>query len=304
MARRSVCHARTPKRENVEFYARPHDALYAGFRPCLRCRPLEARGRPPAVVEKLLSAVEAGPGERLREADLQRMGIDPSTARRAFQRYCGMSFHAYHRARRMGLALSGIRKGQTMLDLQLDQGFESSSGFREAFAKVFGTAPSQARGVDCLYAKWYETPLGPMLALGNDHGLYLKDSTGVERRIAVVGHDVAPAHFHGVEPDCLRCPIDQRLAYRVADGVADKLAGLEEVEIVTALPGALVVIVKDLALVVEADTARRAQAADGGDHFPLRRDAHAPAAERRLAGERAGQRQHDPELARAGVVLL
>ena len=59
----------TPKRENVEFYARPYDALYAGFRPCLRCRPLEARGRPPAVVEKLLSAVEAGPGERLREAD-------------------------------------------------------------------------------------------------------------------------------------------------------------------------------------------------------------------------------------------
>ena len=50
-----------------------------------------------------------------------------------------------------------------MLDLQLDQGFESSSGFREAFAKVFGTAPSLAHDVDCLYAKWFETPLGPML---------------------------------------------------------------------------------------------------------------------------------------------
>ena len=182
---RSVWHARTPKRENVEFYARPHDALYAGYRPCLRCRPLETRGRPAPMVEKLLAAVEADPSGRLREADLTRMGIDPSTARRQFQRYCGMSFHAYHRARRMGMALTGVREGKSMIDLQLDQGFESSSGFREAFAKVFGTAPSLARDVDCLFAKWFETPLGPMLAL-NDAGLYLLefvDRRGLEREV-------------------------------------------------------------------------------------------------------------------------
>ena len=183
---RSVCHARTPKRENVEFYARTHDALYAGYRPCLRCRPLETRGKPAPMIEKLLAAVEADPSGRLREADLTRMGIDPSTARRQFQRYCGMSFHAYHRARRMGMALTGVREGKSMIDLQLDQGFESSSGFREAFAKVFGTAPSLARDVDCLYAKWFETPLGPMLALANDAGLYLLefvDRRGLEREV-------------------------------------------------------------------------------------------------------------------------
>jgi AraC family transcriptional regulator of adaptative response/methylated-DNA-[protein]-cysteine methyltransferase len=183
---RSVCHARTPKRENVEFYARTHDALYAGYRPCLRCRPLETRGKPAPMVEKLLAAVEADPSGRLREVDLARMGIDPSTARRQFQRYCGMSFHAYHRARRMGMALTGVREGKSMIDLQLDQGFESSSGFREAFAKVFGTAPSLAHDVDCLYAKWFETPLGPMLALANDAGLYLLefvDRRGLEREV-------------------------------------------------------------------------------------------------------------------------
>jgi AraC family transcriptional regulator of adaptative response/methylated-DNA-[protein]-cysteine methyltransferase len=97
-----------------------------------------------------------------------------------------MSFHAYHRARRMGLALTGVRQGKNMLDLQLDQGFESSSGFRDAFAKVFGTAPSQARGVDCLYAKWFETPLGAMLALADDAGLHLLefvDRRGLEREL-------------------------------------------------------------------------------------------------------------------------
>jgi AraC family transcriptional regulator of adaptative response/methylated-DNA-[protein]-cysteine methyltransferase len=183
---RSVCHARTPKRENVEFFAKPHDALYAGYRPCLRCRPLDQGRQPPPVVEKLLAAVESDPSGRLREADLARMGIDPSSARRAFQRYCGMSFHAYYRARRMGLALTGIREGKSMIDLQLDHGFESGSGFREAFGRVFGTPPSQARELDCLYARWFETPLGPLLALANDEGLHLLefvDRRGLEREL-------------------------------------------------------------------------------------------------------------------------
>jgi AraC family transcriptional regulator, regulatory protein of adaptative response / methylated-DNA-[protein]-cysteine methyltransferase len=196
---RSVCHARTPKRENVEFFARPHDALYAGYRPCRRCRPLDQGRQPPPVVEKLLAAVEADPSGRLREADLARMGIDPSSARRAFQRYCGMSFHAYYRARRMGLALTGIREGKSMIDLQLDHGFESGSGFREAFARVFGTAPSQARELDCLYARWFETPLGPLLALANDEGLHLLefvDRRGLERELQAlrrrVRHRIVP----------------------------------------------------------------------------------------------------------------
>lgn len=188
---RSVCHARTPKRENVEFFPKPHDALYAGYRPCLRCRPLDHGRQPPPVVERLLAAVEADPSGRLREHDLARMGIDPSSARRAFQRYCGMTFHAYHRARRMGLALTGIREGKSMIDLQLDHGFESGSGFREAFARVFGTAPSraQANAVDCLYAQWFETPLGPVLALANDDGLHLLefvDRRGLERELEML----------------------------------------------------------------------------------------------------------------------
>src|SRR5438105_15780393 len=192
---RSVCHARTPKRENVEFYARTHDALYAGYRPCLRCRRTETRGKPAPMVEKLLAAVEGAPSGRLRETDLARMGIDPSTARRQFQRYCGMSFHAYHRARRMGMALNGIREGKSMIDLQLDHGFESGSGFREAFARIFGTPPSHARNVDCLYARWFESPLGALLALANDEGLQLLefiDRRGLERELQLLRRRMPP----------------------------------------------------------------------------------------------------------------
>jgi AraC family transcriptional regulator of adaptative response/methylated-DNA-[protein]-cysteine methyltransferase len=99
----------------------------------------------------------------------------------------------------MGLALTGVREGKNMLDLQLDHGFDSPSGFREAFARIFGTAPSGARAIDCLYAKWLETPLGAMLALANDDGLHMLefvDRRGLEREIQAlrqrVRHHVVP----------------------------------------------------------------------------------------------------------------
>jgi len=182
---RPTCRVRTPKRKNVEFFPNTSAALHAGYRPCRRCRPLE-RGDAPPVVAKLMAEVESEPSGRLRDADLVRRGIDPSTARRAFKRYCGMTFQAYHRARRMGLALAGVRQGKSMLDLQLDHGFESGSGFRTAFNRLLGTAPSRAQGVDCLYARWIETPLGPMLALADDRGLALLefvDRRGLEREL-------------------------------------------------------------------------------------------------------------------------
>ena len=183
---RPTCRVRTPKRENVEFFASTGDALHAGYRPCRRCRPLSAENGVPPLVARLLAEVDAEPESRWRDADLARRGIEPSTARRAFKRYCGMTFHAYHRARRMGLALAGVRQGKSMLDLQLDHGFESGSGFRVAFNRLVGAAPSRARDVACLYAQWFETPLGAMLALADDEGLALLefvDRRGLEREI-------------------------------------------------------------------------------------------------------------------------
>ena len=184
---RPTCRARTPKRENVEFFGAPSEALHAGYRPCMKCRPLDGGRKPPPLVAQLLVAVEREPGRRYRDAELLAMGIDPSTARRQFKRYCGMTFQAYHRARRMGLALLDIRKGKTVLDSQLDQGFESGSGFREAFARLVGAAPSRAGDVGVLHAKWIETPLGAMLALADDRGLHLLDFVdrrGLERALA------------------------------------------------------------------------------------------------------------------------
>ncbi|MBL8524686.1 MAG: bifunctional transcriptional activator/DNA repair protein Ada [Betaproteobacteria bacterium] len=183
---RPICSARKPLRKNVEFFPGKSEALHAGFRPCLRCKPMNTSGEVPTLVERLRRQVEANPSDRLRERDLIDMGIDPSTARRQFQRHFGMSFQAYQRARRMGSALAAVRKGVNVLDTQLDHGFESASGFREAFSKLFGTPPSKASHVHCLLAKWIESPLGPILALADDDGLYVfdwVDRRGLEREI-------------------------------------------------------------------------------------------------------------------------
>jgi AraC family transcriptional regulator, regulatory protein of adaptative response / methylated-DNA-[protein]-cysteine methyltransferase len=183
---RPACPARKPLRENVEFFASAKEALYAGYRPCLRCQPMNANGKVPALVDTLRKQVEQRPSEPLRDRDLIAMGIDPSTARRQFLRYCGMSFQAYQRARRMGAALVAVRNGSNVLDTQLEHGFESPSGFREAFAKLFGVAPSKASGVHCLLARWIDSPLGPVLALADDNGLHIfdwVDRRGLEREI-------------------------------------------------------------------------------------------------------------------------
>ena len=51
---------------------------------------------------------DSPPGRRYRDAELTEMGIDPSTARRQFKRYCGMTFQAYQRACRLGTAMRAL----------------------------------------------------------------------------------------------------------------------------------------------------------------------------------------------------
>ncbi|MEZ5939568.1 MAG: trifunctional transcriptional activator/DNA repair protein Ada/methylated-DNA--[protein]-cysteine S-methyltransferase [Hyphomonadaceae bacterium] len=170
---RPVCPARTPRPENIVFLTSPEEAQAAGFRPCKRCRPLEAPGSPGELLSRLLAMVEADPGRRWSEADLRALGVEPATARRHFQRRFDMTFSQYVRARRLGHAFKSIRKGDQVIEAQLDAGFESGSGFREAFARQFGEAPNRARETRVFAMDWIDTPLGPMLAVADDTHLHM-----------------------------------------------------------------------------------------------------------------------------------
>src|SRR5437016_1018302 len=201
---RPTCTAKKPARQNVDFFATPSEALHGGYRPCLRCRPMDRSERPPKLIERLRSEVERAPGGRLTDKELAALAIDPSTARRQFKRHYGMTFQAYHRARRMGLALRGVRRGGRVNEARNGSGFESESGFREAFTKIFGEPPTTARAHAPLLAERIDTPLGAMIAVADDEGLRLLefiDRRATERELSILrkrlGTNVVPGvHRH------------------------------------------------------------------------------------------------------------
>src|SRR5438445_13436480 len=186
---RPTCAAKKPARENVDFFASSSEAVASGYRPCLRCHPLDSSGRPPVLIERLRAEVERAPGGRLTDKELTALAIDPSTARRQFKRHYGMTFQAYHRARRRGLALSEVRKGSRVDEARNGSGFESESGFREAFTKIFGEPPTTVRTRTPLFAERIDTPLGAMIAVVDDEGLRLLefiDRRATDRELSIL----------------------------------------------------------------------------------------------------------------------
>lgn len=184
---RPTCPARKPKFENCEFFESAQAALLASFRPCKRCKPLSHPKEVSDLVRFLVSAVEKEPTKRWKTADFKALAIDESTARRQFKKRFGMTFVAYARARRMGEAIKEIRQGKSVIDAQLEAGFESGSGFRDAFSKIFGQVPARAhQQTTLLKAAWMDTLLGPMIAIADEQALYLLEFVtrrGLEKEI-------------------------------------------------------------------------------------------------------------------------
>src|SRR5439155_18361881 len=120
---------------------------------------------------------------------LTGLAIDPSTARRQFKRHYGMTFQAYHRARRMGLALSQVRQGGRVDEARNGSGFESESGFREAFTKIFGDPPTNAKASAPVFAERIDPPLRAIIAVADDEGLRMLeffDHRATERELSVL----------------------------------------------------------------------------------------------------------------------
>lgn len=183
---RPTCPARKPKFENCEFFKTAQQALLASFRPCKRCRPLSHPNHVSELVQILVEAVEKSPEKRWKDRDFQELSVDASTARRQFKKRFGMTFVEYARARRMGLAMKQIRAGDPVIEAQLSSGYESGSGFRDAFSRIMGAPPSKIGNDKVLRASWLDTQLGPMLAIADKQALYLLefvDRRGLEREV-------------------------------------------------------------------------------------------------------------------------
>lgn len=178
---RPTCRARRPKRENVEFFQRAKDALLNGYRPCKICKPLELLGSTPDYIQKLIGRVAANPSEKITDHDLVKMKIEPSKVRRWFKANHGLTFQGYQRMLRINSALHQIRKGESVTETAFENGYDSLSGFTEAFKKIIGTNPNGAKFIDVINIHRLTTPLGPMIAGATGEGVCLLEFT--ERRM-------------------------------------------------------------------------------------------------------------------------
>ncbi len=132
------------------------------------------------VIAALLTELENRPDYRWTEADISRLGFDPSAVRRSFNLQFGMTFLEMARQRRLRDGFVTLRAGDRGIEAQIDAGFSSGSAFREAFARLLGRPPSSFGPNGLLLADWVETPLGDMIAVCSKSHLHLLEF--VERK--------------------------------------------------------------------------------------------------------------------------
>jgi AraC family transcriptional regulator of adaptative response/methylated-DNA-[protein]-cysteine methyltransferase len=187
---RPSCPSRPARPENRRYFTNARAAQAAGFRPCKRCRPMD-NWQHPAWVNTLLATLASSPDKRLPDGVMRRLGIDPVRARRYFLKHYGMSFQMYCRRQKMGEALIDIRRGSDISNVVFEHGYQSDSGFREAFRKTFGGPPGKSRQSNCIIVDWVFSPLGPLVIAACDTGVCLLEFA----RGRGMGSDLAPVAY-------------------------------------------------------------------------------------------------------------
>jgi len=151
---RPICPARTPKLENVTFYASAAAAQDAGYRPCLRCRPESSpelaawRGTSNTVSRAML--LIAGGALDGDDSDVetlaQRLGVGARQLRRLFQKHLGTSPIAVAQTRRLLFAKKLVHEtSMPMAEIADAAGFGSLRRFNDAFRRLYARPPSELR---------------------------------------------------------------------------------------------------------------------------------------------------------------
>lgn len=167
------CGARKPLESNVSFVGSIGEAEQSGYRACKMCKPNQGPRPKHQLTIRLLELLRHDSEKRWNSEELHKLGIDSSSARRAFTRDYGVSFLKFAREHRLGSAVATLTNGERVIDAQIDAGFSSASGFKDAVSREIGLNPSEINNSTLLSAKWLETPIGPMLAIVNNDGLQL-----------------------------------------------------------------------------------------------------------------------------------
>ncbi len=149
---RPVCPARTPNRENCQFFPSAAAAEAAGHRPCLRCRPelapgnasVDARAR---IAHAAADLIETGLLNDARVDELAtRLGVTGRHVRRVFQSEYGVSPVQYAQTQRLLMA-KGLLTDTALpvLEVAMASGFGSLRRFNALFRARYRLNPTAFR---------------------------------------------------------------------------------------------------------------------------------------------------------------
>src|SRR5216684_3121893 len=228
---RPTCPSRRPRRGGVVFFATAVEAERAGFRACLRCRPLEGDRRA-MLAEKLCRYIETHADEPLTLAVLaDQAGVTQFHLQRTFKRVMGVTPREYAAACRMRALKKNLRAGQSVTQALFAAGYGSTSRLYERSRSRLGMTPAtygrKGRGARIRYAIT-NSALGKVLLAATDQGVCCLQFGDAERDLvtalrrefaeAVLFRD-EPAlrpwltsvtrYLHGAQPN-LSLPLDVR----------------------------------------------------------------------------------------------
>src|SRR6478672_797969 len=167
------CPARRPKREHVEFFASGEEALAAGFRPCLRCKPDEV-GRDREAVAAAVRLIEQAEEVPTLGEIAETVGYAPHHFQRIIKRDLGVSPAEYARGLRNQRTEAALKVNGRVTDAVYEAGYSGPSSFYSDAKERLGMTPSAWRnGGRGETIRWthFDSPLGQMLIAATSKGI-------------------------------------------------------------------------------------------------------------------------------------
>jgi AraC-like DNA-binding protein len=91
-------------------------------------------------------AIKRNPDEQTTAGQwARRLGVDPKTIHRLFQRETGLTFARWRQQARLSRALEMLAQGERIIDIALEVGYRSPTAFSTMFQRQFGCSPSEWR---------------------------------------------------------------------------------------------------------------------------------------------------------------
>jgi len=232
------CPARKPLIENVRFFQDEASAQSSGLRPCKRCRPdafYRGDDADLARLETAMAQAIARPAAFPEvEALAEATAVGVTKLKDLFRDHAHQQPAAYLQRIRIQAACNRLAAGQgDLIDLASSSGYESTSGFHEAFRRQTGLSPGAYRTM--LAADTFTLPLPVGLRVADVLAFHGRDGQSVSER--VIGACLKKAFLCGGQASVLTMTFGEKsmavsltgasgpAAMAVAHGAALRLLG-------------------------------------------------------------------------------